>query len=314
MKVIKTLYGVSVEILYIIAIFAWKLCRTNLAAFQGYKALYTDTYIAAALQAITDAQKLKTFREVVAARKTARVDLIAQSTAVRQNWQYLKGYITEAFAKDKINIQLEGAGALFYKKGNSNWASVSGLISAANDFISTNVATLENNNNMPKTFQDEFKKAGDLFTDQLSIFQNADLAKKNAVSNKAKANNGIYESLMAMLKDGQLVFKNDETMRQQFTYEFLVAMNKGGVASLRGYARDAKGLPIAGVTIESTTGKYTTTTDAKGRYDITRMEAGDYTFVIIKDGYIRLQQTVTVKPSQANNFNITMTPALQMVA
>ena len=314
MKGTTTIYGVAMEILYIIATFAWKLCGANIDSFQAYRAIYSRELVAKSLTAIAAAKALKTSRQAIAARKSARVDLVSEATQVRQYWQDLKGYINAAYPKSKATIELESAGSLLFQKGPVNWSAVSELIAAANTYLSDNLETLKANNNMPDTFPRLFMLAGEAFVKQLDIFQLADLEKKNAVSNKLNANNAIYDSLIAMLKDGQLIFKNNENMRKQFTYEVLVAMNKGGFASLRGLITDTDGTPLAGVIIRSKDGKYTDTTNDKGRYDITRMEAGDYIFSIAKEGFLPTDKTANVKPGQANNFDIVLAKAMQLVA
>ena len=103
-------------------------------------------------------------------------------------------------------------------------------------------------------------------------------------------------------------------MKEQCTYDFLVGMNKGGVASLRGTVKDENGRPIAGATIESADKKYTATTNDKGRYNITSIEAGDYNFTVLKEGFIRLQRDTILKPAQSNTLDIVLKPVMQMVA
>ena len=118
------------------------------------------------------------------------------------------------------------------------------------------------------------------------IFAQVNMDKQMATSAKTDANNAIYANVMAMLKDGQQIFKDDAATKKQFTFSYLVSMFQGeGSASLKGYIVNNLNLPIEGATVLSADGKYAATTNAKGYYRISRVAAGTYTFNVTCAGY-----------------------------
>ena len=158
------IYRCTKELLYTICLASWNSCDNYQTNFATFKALYTPAFITAAIQKVKDAQALPDSRQVIAARRAARINLIEACDAVKANWQTLKAYITQAYSKDMAPAMLEGAGASLYKKvSGDNWSAARSLIDAANSFMTQNLDALTDNANMPVTFPALFQSAGDNF-------------------------------------------------------------------------------------------------------------------------------------------------------
>jgi hypothetical protein len=316
MKSLKNLYGIPQEILYTVCIAAWNLCKGNLAKFTALKALYTEAFVTDSLNAVHAAKDLPDIRQTLAARKEARINLVAATRQVRANWQLLKVYITKAFDASMVKAKLDAAGAGLYNKASvDNWSAVRSLIDAANTFIANNLEALTASDNMPADFQTAFKAAGDNCIDLSVIFAQIDVEKEMATTQKLDANNAIYAAVIEMLKDGQQIFKDDAAMKRQFTFNYLVSMHRGnGSASLKGTIINSLKMPVQGAVIVSQDQKYLATTNSKGFYRINRIAAGTYTFTITCPGYNPLETLITFAPATASKGDFELTNALAKVA
>jgi hypothetical protein len=316
MKQTKKLYSTSQELLYTICLAGWNLCSQYLTNFANLKAFYTAAFITDAVQAVTNAKQLTPSRQNIGARKEARINLLNATKVVLDNWQLLKVYITKAFAKDMVETKLEVAGASLYRKAFAgNWSAVRDLIDTANAFIADNLTALTDNENMPPQFQAAFQTDGDSCIALSVTFFDLDIAKQLAVNKKLDANNAIYSSLIEMMKDGQQIFKDNEAVKKQFVFSYLVATHSGdGSASLSGYIVNANNQPVEGVLLISRDQKYKATTNAKGHYRIGRIAAGNYTFSITCPGYSPIEQIITFTAGTASKADFELSSLMKKVA
>jgi len=316
MKEVNKRYTIPQEILYSVCLAAWKLCRSNLGEFAGLKGYYTEAFIADAMEAVMKARQLPDLGQTLAARTEARINLIDAARPVMGNWQLLKRYITAAYDKDIVGIKLQAAGDSLYKKATLyNWSAVLSLVDTANTFIANNLDALTANGNMPVSFQTNFRTAGDKCLALSTSFSWVKIHKEMYTQRKINANNAIYASVIEMLKDGQQIFKNDLTLKKQFTFNYLVSIHRGeGSASLKGYIVNSLNLPVEGAVIVSQDLKYTATTDSKGYYRINRIAAGTYTFSVICPGYELLMQTITFATATASKGDFTIPNVMLKVA
>ena len=315
-KIKKNSYSIPQEILYTVCLVAWNLCSQNLQKFSNLKSFYTKAFIAAAVKAVQVAKQLPESRQTIADCKEARINLQKATSKVRANWQLLKVYITKAFEESMVKTKLDAAGAALYPRASvDNWSAVRSLIDAANNFIAANLDALMANGNMPADFQTTFKVDGDSCIALSAIYGKVNMEKQMATSTKQNANNAIYANVIEMLKDGQQIFKNDEIMKRQFTFSYLVSMHRGeGSASLKGRIVNSLNQPVAGAVILSQDQKYTGTTNSKGHYRINRIAAGTYTFTITCAGYNPVVQTITFAAATASKGDFEMISVMKKVA
>lgn len=310
------IYGCTKELLYTICLACWNSCSNYQTDFAAFKALYTPEFIADAIQSVNNAQALPDSRQAIAARSAARFNLIDACTAVKTNWQALKAYITQAFPKEVVPYMLEGAGASLYKKVSSdNWSAARSLIDAANNFITQNLSTLTDNENMPVTFPATFQTAGENFVELSVIYFNIDNAKKIIVTQKLEANIAIYESVISMCKDGQNIFNDNAAIKKLFVFDQQLAIHKGaGSASLSGYIKNDAQLPIVGALIATSELGYQAFTNSKGYFSIKRMVAGEYTVTVSFPGYVSVDQEVSLTAGVGSKLNLTLANVMKKVA
>src|SRR6185312_14696654 len=104
------IYSCTKKLLYSICRTCWNSCSNYLTDFSNFKAFYTPQFVTGQLQAITDAEALPDSKQIIVARRNARVNLIAAADIVKTNWQNLKMYITKAYSKDLAPGMLDAAG------------------------------------------------------------------------------------------------------------------------------------------------------------------------------------------------------------
>jgi hypothetical protein len=232
------------------------------------------------------------------------------------NWQLLKRYIIQAFDKNMVEVMLQAAGESFYKKATLyNWRAVRKLVDTSNVFVGQYLDALTSNGNMPAGFQTTFAAAGKNFMSLSESFFRIKMDKETATQKKLDANNAIYRNVIEMLKDGQQIFRNDFTAKNQFIFKNLVSMQRGeGSASLKGRIINSLNQPVEGITIQSQDEKYTATTDINGNYRITRIAAGTYTFLIAGEGYHSILQTITFAAGIGSRGDFVMEKEMQRVA
>lgn len=311
----KKLFDCSQEVLYLVCMAGWNLCTQFLANFTAFRAVYTPAFIADAIQAVQDAKVLIPSRTTVGYRKLSRIECVNTAKLVQSNWQKLKAYISNAFPKDQVKARLEVAGASLYKKVTvDNWSAAHSLIDAANTFIANNLDTLIANGNMPAGFQAAFQADGDSFITASTIFYQVNMEKKQFTAQKLEANSAIYESLITMLKDGQQIFSNDQTAREQFIFEQLKASYKGGSASLTGYITNGNLQPVEDAIITSSDARYIAITNKKGYYRISRLAEGTYSFTISCPGYTPAEQSITFTAGIRSTADVALINAMKKVA
>jgi len=312
----KNTYNTPQEILYSVCLAAWNKCNQHLQKFTELKALYTSAFVTNKIEQVQAAKQLPDLRQTLANRKVARINLFNSTKEVLDNWQLIKVYILQAFDSDMAKAKLDEAGASLYRKASlKNWSSVRSLIDTTNAFITANLDALTNNDNMPAGFQTTFLSAGNNCIEQSIAFANAGMQKEAATSTKIDANNVIYASVIEMLKDGQQVFKEDEAIKKQFTFNYLVSLYQAeGSASLKGYVLNNLGLPVQGASIVSVDQKYKATSNAKGRYRIGRMAEGTYTFTVTCPGYSPIEQVITLAAGTASTVNFEMINQMKKAA
>ena len=241
-----------------------------------------------------------------------RVDLVEQKEVVLDYYQFLVGYIEDAFPKSKIKIMIQAAGQPKYTKAqNSNWTSVKGLLSMAIDFIEKNQADLLANNNMPADFLARFKKVRADFDALHSSWNTEDSDSYQLTDDKIKASNEAYALFAGVTSDAQKVFRKDPDMAKKFTFAALLAQVRGTTAAGVGGKVVIVGtktvLPNVTISIERL--DKSVTTGANGRFNISPIAAGFYTLTIEAEGYETLTlENYEVRTGTIGRLTIEMQP------
>lgn len=313
MKKSDVIYGCEQKVLYASGRLAWKFCLAYLTVFQAFKSFYTDTYIAAMLLLIDDAEAMPSSKVRTEQKSSIRTPLITASDAVLANSQLLKSYIESAFPKDEWATKFQGAGTTYYARGRSdNWAAVKNVISDGNDFIELYLKDLTAKNNMPPDFQNKFAAAGADFNKLADIYAQAYPTMTKGTQTKQQANNALYTAMIAMCKDGKLLYSKpqDKAIKEQFTFSKLKKMvGQGGVSGARGLITIVGLIPAKGQPgVNVTAGDKTTISNAKGRYTIKQLQDGEIPVTFEKLGCVTQVKLCKIKKGVISTFNVQLQP------
>jgi len=143
------------------------------------------------------------------------IGLVNMGKICTQNFQFLKSYIETSFPDPLVqDVQFVVAGQNYYRGAvNRDWESMellnqimkNYLAVPANNTLHLGVAP---NLNMPATFTASVINGASNFSGQYTNFKAAEQTSLET-TNKIKANNAIYRTGIAMMKDGQVLFMND---------------------------------------------------------------------------------------------------------
>ncbi len=187
-------------------------------------------------------------------------------------------------------------------------------MNAANNFIANNIDDLLANNNMPKSFPKSFQKECDqCLADSVTFFA-ADLTKKEATKKKTEAYVSVYGDTITMLKNAQIIFKDNKAVKLKFSFASLKSSHGTASASLYGTILNDNNMPVEGVLITAMDGKYSANSSNKGAYRINRIEEGTYVFSFSSPGYTPVNQTIVIKAQTKSKADMKLAFSLKKVA
>ena len=308
----KTLYNCSVDSLYLALQYGWDLTEQHLTALAAYKSKYTPAFVKTHRDALRSTEDMPDQQARIAPTQAQRVDLVAKKDEVLTFFQFLVGYIEDAYQKDKVKIMTQSAGQAKYAKAqNNNWPSVKALLSSAVTFIENNQADLTADDNMPLDFLTRFKQVRTDFDALYSLWNTDDSDTYSLTDAKVNANNALYLTFMGVVSDAQKVFRHDAALAQKFTFSALMGQIRGttaaGVSGKVVIVDTKTGILNATISIESL--NKSVQTDANGRFELSPIAANTYILKIEAEGYETLIiEKYEVKTGTIGRLKIEMTP------
>ena len=97
------------------------------------------------------------------------------------------------------------------------------LTSAAQVFMHDHFDELTARQNMPADFPADFRAVANRFLEIATEFFKAKTDSELITYNKLQANNTVYDVLISMLKDAQLIFRYRPEIKKQFVFSNMVA-------------------------------------------------------------------------------------------
>jgi hypothetical protein len=295
---------------YAAANLGWQNYQDNLTDFTSFKGKYTSEFGANAVAALLEAKKIPDQQTRGAVPESLRIELAQDAKICLDNWQRLKSYISDAFSETHQKSMREAAGSKYYRKAsNEGWAETQSLLTAAAQFITDNIAILEQDGeNMPAAFPAIFTTDKNAFEIKYNAFIAAEQGSKGGTTNKISANNACYYTLSKMLADGQTIYKNDEAKKALFVFDILLSYVKApGATGLRIAAKEkVTELPVAGFSVTAQPGNIQGTTDEHGVV-ILPLPEDTYTIIGIKDGWGSFTEEVDVTTGTLSRRNIEVT-------
>ena len=251
MKHTQKKYDTSQEIFYTVCDAGWNLCTQYLADFAKLKAFYTQEYINNARETLKAAKECDSSNSGIQNIKQLRIKMVKAAREVQYKWQTLKLYINAAYAPQFAEINLTAAGARLYKKSSAdNWGSMFALTDAAQVFMRGHFDELTARQNMPADFPADFKAVANRFLVIATEFFKAKTDSGLITYSKLQANNIVYDALISMLKDAQVIFHYRPEIKKQFVFSNMVAAYEKKNTAKKNTAR-AGTRPVFNVTIIS---------------------------------------------------------------
>ena len=302
-------YKCTQQELYEVANLAWRNYSDNLACFTNHKARYTAALADAAVEAIRAARNLPEGQSNSAGSETLRIQLEQAVDTCLNNWQILKSYIADAFLVEEQKPMLEAAGSGYYRQASGkSWPQMQSLLSSASKFITDHAETLaQGGNNMPATFPTKFATDKAVFQTKYSDFLASAVNSTSSTNAKITANNAVYDSLIKMLDDGQLIFTNEPAKKSLFVFDTLLSYISSAQAGLRIIAKEKiTELPVEGFSITIHPGNLRGATDANGVL-ILSLPENTYNIIGIKDGYETFSEEVNIITGVISRKNVELT-------
>ena len=218
-------YNCTQAELYAIAAITLDSFEQNLTSFTAFKTIYTPTYHTDKVAELNAAMALPDLQQRDEPVEIARLTLKNKANECLAAWQALKSYITSTFGKEQAKVYLESAGAGYYlKASNYNWEILIQMLQTASTFIAEHSSEMINADIMPVGFPSSFEtmkeEAKDFYTD----FKNKEQTFEEKTAAKIIANNGVYESIITIMKDGQKIFRNNAAVRERFVFKKVKAI------------------------------------------------------------------------------------------
>ena len=285
---VTNIYNCTQQQAYNTCRFAWRACQQNLLSFANYKSNYNVAFVAENLDAIDAADALDDHKARYSATKQLYVALTKEKDNVTDLFAYLKGYITTAYADDVRDIVIEEAGQQFSASANTGkWASVTGLLSAMLPFVFKNEAILIQKGFAPANFLARVQETKQRFDAAYKTYKEEEDAASYATDEKIVATNDVCAKTLEMLADAKIVFRRDDVSAKKFVWGNILAQTRGTKnAGIMGFVTEGsakKGIKDADVTCIEL--NKTVKTDNEGRFDLSPLAVGKYTFRVEADGF-----------------------------
>ena len=223
---IKAQYKSPFLIMYAVALVIWQNFINFLSFFTKFNAAYTEQTATDAIKAINAAKLLPdaSIRRALAKklRKLLRID----GKLCCNQFQLLLAYIEKAFPNSEVAAMKQAAGYGYYLKASrGNLTTLIALNTAAGTFIKENTEALIAAG-MPASFAESFTTTLANFDKLNTSYTEAVQAEREETNAKTAANNAVYSSLAAVMRDAKVIFINDATTRAFFTYNLIAVRFK----------------------------------------------------------------------------------------
>ncbi len=275
-------YPCSQADLYAVCRIGWNSYLENQPDFEAFNTLYTPIFGTDALNEIKAAVNLPGFQERDEAGETFHIEMKKAHATALTKWKSLRSYIKHSYSPELHKPKIESAGYDHYPKAaNFNWAETQLLLVAGQHFLDNNSADLTSGG-MPATFAAEYTTASADFLVLYDKFTDAEQDAQEATDIKVVANNKIYQKLMAMFEDAQIIYENNASKRERFVFAQIYSMikrpsNANGIGAdaivVAGKVLDANTLnPISNASVNTTpdgsVGTFSAVTDDSGAYEM----------------------------------------------
>lgn len=282
--------------------------RENLTAFAYFRAVYTDEYCEVLLANIATAEAMPNEQARMLTHETIRAELIELDKQCRNKWQAGKRYIAYCYPDTQEDNWDAFGWSSYEAASNESWTAVNALMTAATTYLVLHTDALAANNNMPLSFPAALNNLANAFKEKYNEFT---LAQQDAVTGtvaKINANNATYTSIINISMDSAVIYSDNSTMRDLFSFSTvcgLVVPSGASSANITVINDETKTPIIAQVQIQGSD-KMATTNAATGKCEITQLASGSTVFNITADGFVKQTITKVLNIGAASRIEVSM--------
>ena len=269
-------FGCSEKDLYTIISMGWTSFLSFLASFTAFKTTYTATYGNDQLAALAAARLLPDEAARDEVHKSLRNELSQLAVVAINKWSDMSSYIRDAYPPIQYEDKRNAAGHGYFEDAlNFDWDATNRLLDRGLSFLTDNNVALTAAG-MPPAYLADYVLAKDAVAAKYLQFTEAEEESKRLTDVKTVINNDMYLALTNMFEDGKKIFRDNPSVREQFTFNIILGLINGGSPTpstgmkFYGSATDMFGNPLGGVVIRvsNADGALQTTTDAMGFYSL----------------------------------------------
>ena len=312
---VQKLFSTSQVALYAVILMGIDNVRKYLPQFAEFKAFYTKEYLNNLEILVETAEKMLNEEQRNAITSASRTGAEESAVKALKTWRTLRQYINTAYKGKTLKTRLNEAGISSYADAaQMNWSAVKSILKMGGDFLAANKTTLMAKDNMPADFIKIYNDAATACQSLIKDFRDSSLGKGSQTIDKNQADNELYTTTMAILKDGQHLFENEKSVLRLFVFNTLLKIVKSKMpARFSGYATDSNKRPVEGAVINVNNGQYTAVTDKKGRFEINRMEAAAYPVEVLRTGFHLIEEEITFKPGTGKHIRFVLSAEMQII-
>lgn len=307
-------YGVSQEVLYLIAAMIIDSLESKLESFAEFSASYTPEFIVDLRDKLTKAQNMPNDAARTLAHEQARAQMVEMLADTLNKWKLLKRYISHAFTnEDQRRANYSAAGWQYYEPAQQlNWASVIALMNQGSLYIEEYNAVLAANQNMPATFPTQFNAAQAAFAAKQQEFSQAKQIAQAGTNDKIEADNLLYTLIMDVCQDGQVIFEGTIT-ENEFVFsrvaDLIAPVGPSGL--LVEVINKNTGNAIIGAQVSIVGTDKLQSTNSQGETDITQVKADvEQNLKVAADGFADYFIKFTTQPGVRKTMRVQLEPLM----
>lgn len=289
-------------------------CLTNLDDFAAHKAKYTQAMIQSILNSSQKAALIPNQQQRQSTSTALRAVLVTANDVCGSNYLTLASYINSSFSADKINSMKKMAGGAYFTEARGcNWTSTTNMNSMMATFMDTYGNELTQGD-MPADFPDTCDSDSTAFVDALDAYETNKQTALQQAQNRIAAFNRVHTSIKGIMDDGKLIYRNDASMRKQFTYSAVfdkVAKTRPSGFRIKVMDSVTK-MPVAKANIQFAEGEWKFDADTKGVI-IAKLPEGVYNGTVAAPGYGAVQVKFTASKGVMHREEVALVSVAQKV-
>lgn len=286
--------------------------RENITDFSDFRGIYNDEFCDLLSAANANSRNLPNEQMRTLAHQAVRNELALLNKDCCNKYQRLKRYIAARWPKNEEEYWIASGWNFYEQASGQSWSKTIDLNNAGSQFIAANAGALLENENMPATFPEDYNAACEAFSAKLEEFIAKEQDSQTGTFLKILSNNGIFARIMQVCMDAKVIYADDETMLNLFSFSAVSSLVEPAGASTAAITvlNDETNLPIVAEVQVVGSDKSTITDASTGRCDITQLGAGSTNFVISANGFLEQPLTMGLETGVTSRATVRMIPAV----